>query len=96
MTGDFIPAARAGEIGLYHRVVPDGQAVAAARELAEKLARGPGAAVAVTKDMLNREASMSLEAALIAEARVQATRMEDPNFREAHRAFTEKRAPRFE
>jgi len=96
MTGDFISAQRAGEIGLYHRVVPDGEAVTAARELAEKLARGPSAAIAVTKDMLNREASMSLESALIAEARVQATRMEDPNFAEAHRAFTEKRPPRFE
>jgi enoyl-CoA hydratase/carnithine racemase len=59
-------------------------------------ARSETPATAVTKDMLNREASMSLESALIAEARVQATRMEDPNFREAHRAFTEKRPPRFE
>ena len=40
-------------------------------------------------------ASMDLAAALEAEARVQAKCMENPNFREAYEAFTEKRPARF-
>ncbi len=48
MTGDFIDAKRAHEIGLYHRVVAQDQVVAAATALAEKLARGASDALAVT------------------------------------------------
>ena len=62
----------------------------------ERLARGPSFALGVTKDMLNREASMDLRSALDAEAEIQAACMLGENFREAHAAFTEKREPRFE
>jgi enoyl-CoA hydratase/carnithine racemase len=95
MTGDFVDARRAEAIGLYHRVVPDGEALAAGRELAERLARGPSAALAVTKDMLNREASMDLEAALRADGRVQASLMQGADFREAYDAFVARRKPTF-
>lgn len=96
MLGDFLDAKRAEEIGLYHRVVPGEQVAAEARELVERLARGPSFALGVTKDMLNREASMDLRSALDAEAEIQAACMLGENFREAHAAFTEKREPRFE
>ena len=95
MTGEFIDAAAAHRIGLYNSVVPDGEALAAATEFAEKLARGPSLALQVTKDALNREALMELEDALEAEARAQAMCMLNPNFREAYEAFVEKRRPRF-
>jgi enoyl-CoA hydratase/carnithine racemase len=95
MTGEFIDAAEAHRIGLYHRVVPAAQLAAEARTLAERLARGPSEALAVTKDALNREAVMDLEAALEAEAEAQAGCMLNPNFREAYEAFRAKRAPRF-
>ena len=95
MTGEFIDAAEAHRIGLYNSVVPDGEALAAATELAEKLARGPSLALQVTKEALNREAHMELEEALEAEARAQAMCMLNPNFREAYDAFVEKRRPRF-
>ena len=95
MTGEFIDAAEAHRIGLYNGVVPDGEALAAATELAEKLARGPSLALGVTKDALEREAHMTLEDALEAEARAQAACMLNPNFREAYEAFVEKRRPRF-
>lgn len=96
MTGAFIDAAEAHRIGLYNRVVPDGEAVGAATALAEELARGPSFALQVTKDALNREAHMELEEALEAEARAQAACMLNPNFREAYQAFVEKRRPRFD
>lgn len=95
MTGDFISPARAHEIGLYHKVVPADELLATSRSYAEKLARGPSAALAVTKDALNREASMDLEAALAFEAAAQAELMRHPNFRESYEAFVAKRAPRF-
>ncbi len=95
MTGDFCDARRAQEIGLYHRVVPQDQALPEARALAERLARGPSAALAVTKEALNREATMDLRAALESEATVQAELMRHPNFRESYEAFITKREPRF-
>ena len=95
MTGDFIDAQRAHEIGLYHRVVPTDAVLSEARTLAERLARGPSAALAVTKDALNREASMDLGPALELEAEVQAELMRHPNFRESYDAFVAKRQPKF-
>jgi len=95
MLGDFIDARRALEIGLYHRVVPQERILAEARELAERLARGPSSALAVTKRALDEEAALELERALEYEARVQAELMEDPNYREAYEAFRTKREPKF-
>ena len=95
MTGDFISAEEAHRIGLYNRVVPDGEALGAATQLAEKLARGPSFALEITKDSLNREASMDLAGALEAEAQIQAALMVHPDFREAYDAFVEKRSPDF-
>ncbi len=95
MTGDFIDAAEAYRIGLYHRVVPQSDVLNDACAMAEKLARGPSDALAVTKDALNQEASMDVAAALEAEAEAQADCMLHPNFREAYEAFTEKRDATF-
>ncbi|MDX1492658.1 MAG: enoyl-CoA hydratase family protein [Longimicrobiales bacterium] len=95
MTGDFISAEEAHRIGLYNRVVPEGEALDAATELAAKLARGPSFALEITKDALNREASMDLASALEAEAQIQAALMLHPDFRESYDAFVEKREPDF-
>jgi enoyl-CoA hydratase/carnithine racemase len=96
MTGDFIGADEALRIGLYNRVVPDGDALTAATALARELARGPSRALEITKDALNREAGMDLEAALEAEAQIQASLMMHADFREAYEAFVAKRPPRFQ
>jgi enoyl-CoA hydratase/carnithine racemase len=95
MLGDFISAEEAHRIGLYNRVVPDGEALTAARGVAEQLARGPSFALEITKDSLNREADMDLGSALEAEAQIQASLMMHPDFREAYEAFQAKRPPRF-
>jgi enoyl-CoA hydratase/carnithine racemase len=95
MTGDFIDAREAHRIGLYNRVVPEGEALAAANQLAEQLAKGPSFALEITKDSLNREASMDLAGALEAEAQIQAALMLHPDFRESYEAFVEKREARF-
>ena len=95
MTGDFISAEDALRIGLYNRVVPGETLATAAREFAERLARGPSFALEITKDALDREASMDLPSALEAEAQIQAALMLHPDFREAYEAFRDKREPRF-
>lgn len=94
-TGDFISAQEAERIGLYNRVVPAAQLVATSREFAERLARGPAFALAKTKEMLDREAHMSLDAALEAEAQAQAVCMQHPDYREAYEAFVNKRVAQF-
>src|SRR6266436_4037667 len=95
LTGDFVDAKRAHEIGLYNRVVPQTQVLPEARTIAERLARGPSAALGVTKQALDAEAALDFEAALAYEAEVQARLMQGPNFREAHEAFRAKRDPKF-
>jgi len=96
LTGEFLDPAEAHRIGLYNRVVPDGEAYSTARELAARLALGPSIAQAVTKWALEEEAIMGLADALASEARAQAACMESPNFREAYEAFVAKRPARFE
>jgi enoyl-CoA hydratase/carnithine racemase len=95
LAGDFLDAREAQRIGLYNRVVPDGEALPEARRWAERLARGPSFGQEVTKQMLLREAAMDLESALAAEVEIQAACMLDPNFRESYEAFVARRPPRF-
>jgi enoyl-CoA hydratase/carnithine racemase len=94
-TGDFITAEEALAAGLYNRVVPASGLASETRAVAERLARGPSFALAMTKEMLNRELDVSLETALEWEALAQAVCMQHPDYGEAYRAFTEKREPRF-
>lgn len=95
-TGDFISAPEAERIGLYNRVVPGDQLSAITRELAERLAQGPAFAIAKTKELLDREANMNLDAALECEAQAQAICMQHPDYREAYEAFVAKRPAKFE
>lgn len=94
MTGDFISAMEAHRIGLYNRVVAEG-VLGAARELAEKLARGPSFGLAVTKEALDREWSMDIDSGMRWETEIQAACMLDPNFHESYEAFIAKRPPEF-
>jgi enoyl-CoA hydratase/carnithine racemase len=96
LLGDFITAVEAQAIGLYTSVHEPEQAATEARSLALRLAKGPSFAIGVTKQALNREAALDLRAALDNEAELQAICMLGPNFTEAHRAFVEKREPKFE
>jgi enoyl-CoA hydratase/carnithine racemase len=96
LLGDFIPAERAAQIGLYNRVVPGEGLMEEATGVANRLARGPSMALGVTKQALNAEAAMDLVSAIEWEARAQAECMRHPNFREAYEAFRAKREPKFE
>ena len=94
-TGDFISAEEAEKIGLYNRVVGNEELETVTREFAERMARGPCFALAMTKEMLNREMDVSFDTALELEAQAQAICMQHPDYREAYEAFVEKREPVF-
>jgi enoyl-CoA hydratase/carnithine racemase len=95
-TGEFVSAAEAERIGLYNRVVPAAERASATREFAERLARGPAFALGKTKEMLNRELHMDVQAALESEAQAQAICMQHPDYREAYEAFVAKREAKFQ
>jgi enoyl-CoA hydratase/carnithine racemase len=94
-TGDFISAPEAERIGLYNMVVAGEQLEEKTRDFAQRLAAGPAFAIGKTKEMLNREMHISLDAALESEAQAQALCMQHPDYREAYEAFINKRAPDF-
>jgi enoyl-CoA hydratase/carnithine racemase len=95
MLGDRIPSRRAEEIGLANQVVPDNQLDSAVREIVDQLKTRAPWGLAMTKDMLNRAASMDYSAAIEMEAWTQTLLMSAQDFREFYAAFTEKRSPRF-
>jgi enoyl-CoA hydratase/carnithine racemase len=95
MRGEFVSAQRAAEIGLYNQVVPAKDLEAVAGRIAAELAAGPSMGLAVTKRMLNAEASMTLAGAMQAEGWIQAECMKHPDYREAYEAFVEKRPVNF-
>jgi enoyl-CoA hydratase len=96
LTGRLISAAEAKDIGLIGHVVPDGQALAKARELADQIAaNGPLAVRAVLRSM--RETAAMTEAdGLARELEIGEPIIFGTNdAKEGPRAFKEKRAPNF-
>jgi enoyl-CoA hydratase/carnithine racemase len=93
--GESIPAERAEQIGLVHRVVKPEELESESLALARKLAAGPTFALGMTKVQVWNEWNMSLPAAIEAEAQAQALCMLTDDFEEGYRAFKEKRSPVF-
>jgi len=94
--GEVVDAERALAIGLVNRIADTAEeAVLLARQWCDKLAAGPAFAHAMTKQMLESEATMTLGDAIEAEAQAQALCMQHPDFAEAHEAFKAKRPPSF-
>jgi enoyl-CoA hydratase len=95
LTGRHIRAAEAKEIGLIGHVVPDGQALAKALEIAEMIAaNGPVAVRAILRTIRETE-GMAEEDAFTAEARIGMAVFASEDAREGPRAFAEKRKPEF-
>lgn len=92
LRGEFISAERAFEIGLYNKVVEPGDLMDVANEWAAGLAAGPSLGNAVTKRMLNAEASMTLTEAMQQEGWVQAECMRHPDYKRIIAGFNQKKA----
>ncbi len=95
LTGRHITAAEAREIGLIGHVVPDGQALAKALEIADMIAaNGPAAVRAILRTIRETEGMPENEAFAI-EARIGMAVFPSEDAKEGPRAFAEKRKPQF-
>jgi enoyl-CoA hydratase len=95
LTGRHVTAAEALSIGLIGHVVPDGQALAKALEIAEAIAaNGPVAVRAILRVMRDTEGLPEDEAFAI-EAKVGMAVFASADAKEGPRAFAEKRRPEF-
>jgi enoyl-CoA hydratase/carnithine racemase len=94
-TGDLITAEEAERIGLVEKVVPEEELDKTARDLAEKLAKGPTKAIAMTKIAINRSLNMDLESSTDYCWRLNPLLLQTEDYHEAFTAFLEKRAPTF-
>jgi enoyl-CoA hydratase/carnithine racemase len=94
-TGDALSAAEALECGLVSRVVAPGNLLAAANELAQRIAANPGSALRMTKRLMREGQHARLESLLEMSAGFQALAHKTPQHKEAVMAFIEKRKPVF-
>jgi enoyl-CoA hydratase len=95
LTGRHITADEALRVGLISRVVPDGEALATALEIAELInANGPIAVEAILRT-LHETDGMTEREALDHEVAYGHTVIDTEDAKEGARAFTEKRAPVF-
>ncbi|WP_121251254.1 crotonase/enoyl-CoA hydratase family protein [Nocardioides ferulae] len=95
LTGRHIKAPEAKEIGLIGHVVPDGQALAKAHEIADLIcANGPLAVQAILRTVRDSEGRHE-EDCWADDARVGMAVFASDDAKEGPRAFAEKRAPRF-
>jgi enoyl-CoA hydratase len=95
LTGRHISAAEALSIGLIGQVVPDGQALARALEIADMIAaNGPVAVRAILRTIRETEGLPENDAFRV-ETRIGMEVFRSEDAKEGPRAFTEKRKPEF-
>ena len=95
LTGRHISAAEARQIGLIGHVVPDGQALAKALELADLIAaNGPVAVRGILRTIRETEGLPEHDAFRV-EAEIGTAVFRSEDAKEGPRAFTEKRKPNF-
>ena len=95
LTGRHITAAEALSIGLIGHVVPDGQALEAALEIAAAIAANGPVAVRAILRVIRETEGMAENEAFTLEAKVGMAVFASEDAREGPRAFAEKRRPQF-
>ncbi len=94
-TGEPIDAATALSWGLVSRVVPADELLAAAHELAARIAANPPHVLRMTKSLIRQGQHQSLDALLELSAAMQAIAHHTADHREAVTAMLDKRPPSF-
>ena len=95
LAGEAVDAAEALRIGLVSKVVPGDQLLDEVRSVATRLAEAAPLALALTKEALQRSATIDLDEALEGEAKLQGIAGSSADHAEGLAAFREKRPPRF-
>lgn len=95
LCGEDLPARRAYELGLINHIVPDGQALAKAKEIAQRIASNGPLAVKGILATLRATETLSEEEAFVIEQQHGMKVMVSKDAVEGPRAFLEKRAPKF-
>ena len=95
LLGEPFGAARAAELGVVTRVVPDQHLFATAMEMAQKLAAKPSGALRASKRLLKHGFIEQVKAAIKLEMREFSERVRSAEAKEALSAFLEKRPPNF-
>ena len=95
LTGRHITAAQAREVGLIGHVVPDGQALARALEIAEEIAANGPVAVRAILRVIRETEGMAEDEAFAVESRIGMAVFASEDAKEGPRAFAEKRRPEF-
>lgn len=93
LTGEPITAAEAHRIGLVNRVVPDGEVLKAAEEIARKIIANSPIGVALAKDAVWQTDGLPLDAAIEYGHRNVVIAAASEDAREGLAAFVEKRTP---
>jgi enoyl-CoA hydratase len=93
LTGDFISAQRAAELGLINHVVPAGTALEAAKELAGRIAANGPLAVAKSKQVISEQADWSSAEMFQKQNDIVLPVFTSADAIEGATAFAEKRAP---
>jgi len=96
LTGDFVDAERAHEVGLVSRLVEPGASVEAALELARTIAANGPLALAASKRILVEAPSWPAEETWERQAEISDPVRASADAREGSLAFAEKRAPRWQ
>lgn len=96
MTGELIGAEEAYRWGLVNRVVPLGELMAAAFELAERIAANSPVAVQQAKRSARMGLEQPIEQAIEIELECYRRMVDHPDRKEGVAAFNERRPPRFE
>src|SRR4030042_1637690 len=94
-TGEMIGATEAFRLGLIEKVVPPGQVMAAALELATKIIEKGPLRVAAGKKVINRARNLSLHQGLELESDLWANLTSTEDMKEGAQAFIEKRKPQY-
>ncbi|OMC33121.1 enoyl-CoA hydratase [Mycolicibacterium fortuitum] len=95
LTGDAISAAEAKSLGLVNRVVADGRALAAAVDLAGRIAANGPLAVAGAKRLVYDSAAHDIDTAFDLQSEVTGVVRASNDAKEGAAAFVEKRAPQW-
>ncbi len=90
-----LTAAEALEWGIATKVVPDGESLTQAKELAAKLASGPTKAYGSVKRLLHASSTETLETQMESESRAFADVLRTEDAQEGVAAFLEKRKPEY-